>query len=176
MARGAPVDNQHALKFDERRKKIYFDTLAATGRVFESCDAAGVSYDTIQVHRRQDPTFKEREAEAKERFVEKLEQAAQVRAVDGVDRYVVSKGKVVYHKGQPLIEKHYSDTLLVTALKAAKPEKYRENIKVDGEVKGGVLVVPAGVSVDEWLKQAEQVAADQAAAAEADRKEQTKAK
>jgi hypothetical protein len=57
----------------------------------------------------------------------KLEPEAWCRGHD-YDEPVVSKGRIVSDKdGNPLLVKKYSDTLLVTLLKAHYPEKYKED-------------------------------------------------
>ena len=57
-----------------------------------------------------------------------LEDEARRRAFDGVQRSVFYKGKKVG------VVREYSDTLLIVLLKAHEPEKYRENVKVDGGI------------------------------------------
>lgn len=50
----------------------------------------------------------------------------------------------------------YSEKLLEMLLKARRPEVYRErrDVRHSGQVKSGVLVVPASVSPEEWAKAA----------------------
>lgn len=88
--------------------------------------------------------------------VDVLENEARRRAVDGVEDVIVQKGiqafvrdpatgeLVLDENGKPipLTIRKYSDGLLTLLLKANRPEKYRENIKADVTVTGGVLAIP----------------------------------
>lgn len=97
-----------------------------------------------------------------------LEQEAQRRAVEGYDEPVVHKGIQAFvrdpqtgelelgpdGKPIPLTVRRYSDRLLEVLLKARRPEKFRENMKIEAEVTGGVLAIPqtdqANLSAEDW--------------------------
>ena len=68
--------------------------------------------------------------EVEKRAMRTLEDEAVRRAHDGVRRAIRYKGKIVGY------DTEYSDTLMVTLLKAGLPEKYRERIenKVTGDI------------------------------------------
>lgn len=97
-----------------------------------------------------------------------LEQEAQRRAVDGYIEPIVHKGIQAFvrdpvtgvlelgpdGKPIPLTVRRYSDRLLEILLKARRPDKFRENMKIEAEVVGGVLAIPqsdqANLSADDW--------------------------
>jgi len=97
-----------------------------------------------------------------------LEQEAQRRAVAGYEEPVVHKGIQAFVRDAttgeleldaagrpiPLTIRRYSDRLLEILLKARRPEKFRENMKIEAHVTGGVLAIPqsdqANLSADDW--------------------------
>ena len=70
------------------------------------------------------PAYAQAFAEAREEACDALESEARRRAVKGVRRPVYYKGKLIGY-----IRK-YSDTLLIFLMKAARPDKYRDNVKI----------------------------------------------
>lgn len=90
-----------------------------------------------------DARFKADFEEVKAVYIEKLEQEADRRAIEGVNKPVFYKGQLVTDStGKPVVIKEYSDTLLIFRLKALAPEKYRERIdnKVDVRTPGAVAL------------------------------------
>lgn len=97
-----------------------------------------------------------------------LEQEAQRRAVEGYEEPVVHKGIQAFVRDAitgeleldangrpiPLTIRRYSDRLLEVLLKARRPEKFRENMKIEAEISGGVLAIPqsdqANLSAEDW--------------------------
>ncbi len=71
------------------------------------------------------PAYAEAFAEARAEACEALESEAWRRAVEGVVRPVYYRGKVVG------TVREYSDTLLIFLMKAAMPQKYRDNAKIN---------------------------------------------
>ncbi len=132
----------------------FLSALAATANVSASCLAAGIARNTVYLRRDADEGFAKRMADALEDAVDDLELEARRRARDGLRR-------VKFHQGDPIlvplfredglpaldergaavlvpyVEHEYSDTLMIFLLKAHRPEKYRENVKV--EVTGKVI-------------------------------------
>ncbi len=139
-------------RITNRRKKIFLRHLAASGRVGESAKAAGLKSSTyFNRMRHADPDFLAQWDEALDTAMDILEEAAHIRAVDGVE-------EPVFHKGEQVgVKQRYSDGLLTTLLKANNPDKYRDNTKVDVNVSGGfgIAVLPATQkSVTDWEAQA----------------------
>jgi hypothetical protein len=78
---------------------------------------------------RKDATYPARFAEARERATQTLEDEAVRRAVEGVRRPVLYRGKQVYIQGKPLFDIEYSDQLLIRLLEAFYPEKYGRHVE-----------------------------------------------
>lgn len=138
------------------KKQIRFlKNFRETANIKYSCEKAGIDRTTYYDWQEHDPIFAAHLATAGEEANDALEQAAHDRAVNGVPSYVVSQGKIVYEDipalekdgtpkldhngkqvylhGKPLIERKYSDTLLVTLLKSRMPQKYnRQQLEVSG--------------------------------------------
>jgi len=136
-----------------RRKATFLANLAVTGNVTMAASAAGWSRGIPGSLRRADADFAAKWEHALETAGDLLEAEALRRAVHGVSKPVfgrVGSGEgatteVVGHTVE------YSDSLLITLLKATKPEKYRERVeqRIEGN-KGGVLVVPAAPAKEDW--------------------------
>ena len=131
-----------------KRDAIFFETLAHNGIVTYAAKVAGYARVSVYEYRRDDPDFAARWEEAIVASTENLEAEAYRRAAQGTESFVVSNGKVVLFKvpkvssitgeieldengepileAQPLVERKYSDTLLIFLLKARKPATYRE--------------------------------------------------
>lgn len=126
MACRNPIEPEQAAKL--------FEELAHTGRVAQSCKAVGVSKTRVQEQKGNDPDFAAKYQEALELYSEKLEQEAERRGHDGVD-------EPVYHKGEIQgTVKRFSDRLLELLMKKNNPQ-FRESVKVDAAISGGVLLV-----------------------------------
>ena len=97
-----------------------------------SAEAAGTSRRNAYKARYSSEAFAAKWDEAIASATDKLELEARRRAYSGVD-------EPVYYKGQ-LIDtiKKYSDNLLITLLKAHRPEKFRERFEHTG-ADGGPL-------------------------------------
>lgn len=149
---------------------VFLDVFAKTGNQTEALKLSGMRRADLLAKKRDDPDFAEAFNEALAISNDALEAEARRRAVEGVEELVIQSGSPVYHldaKGNilcdelgepiPIKKKVYSDKLLETMLKANMPEKYRENVKVDHAVTGGVLLLAGKApSQDEWEKRMEQ--------------------
>jgi len=95
----------------------------ATGNVAAACRDVGLARKTVYSWRKDEPDFAAAWAEAEEDAVDVLRAAAVRRGVHGWDVPVVSMGKMVLDQtGKPLMERKYSDPLLLALLKARAPE------------------------------------------------------
>jgi hypothetical protein len=128
----------------DKRKQIFIRTLATTGIVGRAATAAGWTTSYAHGLKKSDPEFMEMWINAIDFATDALEEAARRRAVDGVVKPVFQQGRLVGHVTE------YSDGLLTTLLKAKRPKEFRDNISLDAEVKGGVLVVPGVSSSSAW--------------------------
>lgn len=102
----------------------FLTALASTGNVSMAAKKAAVTRQGAYARRAADPEFAARWQDAMDQAADWLEAEARRRAVTGVRRPVYQNGKLVGHV------KEYSDALLTLLLKAARPDRYRENSKV----------------------------------------------
>lgn len=134
--------------------KAFLAVYGRTANVALACRRAKVgSRMTVYRHAEISPEFAAEWDEAHERAMDRLEQEAWRRAVRGVQKPVLFQGKICgtwvdadgntvseQKRGArfaPIVIREYSDTLLVTLLKAGLPNKYRERIdhKVSGSMR-----------------------------------------
>lgn len=109
-------------------KDRFLAAFELNGIVSYACKAAGVPRSTVYLWREQDPEFARAMEEAKEVAIESLEAEAIRRATNADDA---------------------SDLLLMFMLKAARPEKYRENQRVEHVGPGGGAVQIEARAVDQ---------------------------
>lgn len=108
-----------------RKGPMFIKELRANGGfVSKACETVIISRQTAYRWRAEDPSFAAEWDRAVELATEDLEEEARRRAFEGFDEPVFYQGEVCGH-----IRK-YSDSLLMFAIKARKPE-YRDRITVD---------------------------------------------
>ena len=107
------------------KKKAFLSAIALTGNITQAAKAAKVArqthYDWIQ----SDPEYLTKFYAAMDEAIELLEAEARRRAYEGCHKPIYQGGVKV---GEQI---EYSDTLMIFLLKGARPEKYRDNIKMD---------------------------------------------
>lgn len=139
-----------AIKFDDAAKQRFLDHYAKHGRVGQAATAAGVVLMTVLKHRKSDPTFQLAYEEAQQQYADHIQEQVYKQAVEGVVVEPIMGGKdrdiVVGERRQ------YSPNLLALEAKRVNPE-YRERQQLDVAVSGGVLLIPQGMSADEWTKE-----------------------
>lgn len=145
------------------RRRLFLRAFALRGIVLDGCRAAGVSRGAVEHWRESSEWFDTMYAIAIEEAADRIEGEAFRRAVEGYDEPVIYQGMTttVIDKDtgeeKQLVVRKYSDALLQTILKGARPEKYRENHKVEHTgAAGGVLVVPAAIDPASWHKAAQE--------------------
>src|SRR5262245_35840822 len=118
-------------------KRRFIDTLRETANVRMSCKQAGIPRSSAYYKREKDSKFAAEWDEAIEDAVDSLELAATARAVNGLERrrpiwmkVKDAEGNEIVQKVDEVVEREYSDTLLIFLLKAHRPEKYRERYEV----------------------------------------------
>jgi len=126
------------------KREAFLAAYAEVGTITHAAELAGVTrnshYDWMN-----DPEYVQRFREAEKQACEVLEKEIRRRAVEGVD-------EPVFHKGEQCgTVRKYSDTLLIFAAKGAMPEKYRENAKLEIDLKANITgqVDLAKLSADE---------------------------
>lgn len=155
-----------------RKRAAFLKKLGQTGKVGQSSREVGYASTTfLQNLRRTDEEFARQWDEAMQAAVDQMEDEMVRRAKEGVKKPTVYKGQLCYQRSPedgalildtagdpiPIYVTEYSDSLLMFYLRAAKPNKYRDNIRVDTTIQGkiGVAVLPmTAASVDAWAKQA----------------------
>lgn len=104
--------------------------------MLRSAAAAGVNRRTIYGWLKTDPKFKDLFEAAHDDALDRLEEEARRRAVEGVLEPVVSAGALICHV------RKYSDALLITLLKGKRPDTFRERHEVMGK-NGGPITTAA---------------------------------
>ena len=102
----------------------FLAAFAVSCSVQKAARCANIHRQTHYDWLREDATYPSRFEEARQRAAQMLEDEAVRRAVHGVRRPVLYRGKQVHLRGEPLYQIAYSDELLIRLLEAWKPEKY----------------------------------------------------
>lgn len=100
--------------------ELFFQQLATTCNVTQSAAVIGVSRQHVHHKRRNDKEFAKRWEDAIEQGIDALEAEARRRAKEGFKRPIYYQGK---HVGDETL---YSDPLMITLLKAHRPDKFRD--------------------------------------------------
>lgn len=98
----------------------FFAQLALTCNITQSALSVGISRRHVHKLRRDNKEFAKRWEDALEQGTDALEAEARRRAIEGFKRPIFFQGKQVGS------ETLYSDPLMITLLKAHRPEKFRE--------------------------------------------------
>lgn len=109
------------------RKKVedFLEVLKENhGNVTAACQAVKIGRTAAYRWRDEDADFAEHWDEITDAVLDEMEIEARRRAVEGTDKPVFYKGDVCGYI------REFSDTLLIFALKAGRPEKYRERYEV----------------------------------------------
>lgn len=125
--KGRPARTKRTPKKDPRAEaKAAFLAAMRDGKsIAGSAAAAGIGRRTAYEWRDEDPVFAGAWDDAIEEGTDRLEDEAHRRAFEGTTRLAqVGRDRVV-----EVVE--YSDTLTIFLLKGRRPEKFRDNVKVD---------------------------------------------
>jgi len=146
------------------RQVAFLRAFAIRGIVLDGIEAAKVSRGLVNGYwRKEDEWFSTLYDMAVSEAADRIEAEAHRRAVTGYDEPVIYQGlptritDAETGEEKTLTVRKYSDQLMALLLKGSKPEKYRDNHKVEhgfGEGTTGVLVVPAPVDPEAWAKAA----------------------
>jgi hypothetical protein len=155
---------------DKPSQQAFLDRLSRTGLFSHAAEAAGYCAQAFRNLMKKDPEFDALVQEARATYVERLERIADVRGFEGhlektqvVETRTDEEGKTV-EVSKTTTRNVVSDQLAITRLKALDPERYRDNVKVDQTVRGGVLVVKAPFKTDEEMDAEMKRVADRQAA------------
>jgi hypothetical protein len=140
-----------------RRKRAFLAAFRISGNVSTAADAAEVHRSSHYEWMQTDPDYAVAFDHAQGEAADRLEQEARRRAIEGVRRPVLHQGAQVKiidpetNQETLLWEHAYSDTLLIFLLKGARPEKFRDNVKLEQQVSGG-LAVKVDEEIPDWLR------------------------
>ena len=124
----------------------FIKTLETVGNVKLACFKAGISRTTAYRTRDRYSSFADQWEEALLDAADILEGEARRRAVDGVEKPVYYKGKLID------TVREYSDGLLTLLLKAHKPERFRDRRDVEVSGKDGGPIRTAREMTDAELE------------------------
>lgn len=135
------------IKFDDDAKERFLQGYAEHGRMHDGAVAAGVTYSCVKNHLDNDPEFMQAFLEAKQAYRDRFLRHVQKMMFEGVEEPIIGgqfKDEVVAYK------RVYPTNLIAMEMRRVEPE-YKERTEVDMNVQGGVLVVPARMSTEEWM-------------------------
>lgn len=134
----------------------FLDELERHGMAARAARAAGTTAHAVEKYAGDHPEFEQARQEALDLFADTLEEAAVIRAVEGVAKPVFYKG------GQCGEVQEYSDGLLTTLLKGRRGHMYGDKKEVN--FRGDIQIVMAGVAQPLAPGQSRSLQADRAAA------------
>ena len=120
-----------------KAQELFLQAFADTANVRASCVVAGIDRVTVWSWDKQDDAFAALYGEAKEDANDAIRQEIWSRAMVGIEKPVVSMGKVVLQDGKPLTVREPSDRLLEFMARSRMPE-YRDKQQIDLDVKANV--------------------------------------
>ncbi|HEX5269601.1 MAG TPA: hypothetical protein VFW33_03890 [Gemmataceae bacterium] len=155
---GVPQDaTSQSVARPRRWERKFLAELRRSGNHSAAARAAKIDRTVPYKARQDDPDFAAAYADAMDEACDGLELEARRRACDGVDEPTIYQGELcgtwvdpdgnVVTKDTPgarlvpLTVKKYSDQLLLALLKAHRPEKFKDNVKLEhtGTGKGGAI-------------------------------------
>lgn len=136
------------LKFDDEAKERYIAVLATTGFKTRAAMAAGISCQTANNHIENDPDFAEAVDDALSRYHARFMEHWETLVYEGTEEPIIGgpdRDEVVATK------RIYPINLIAMEARRVEPG-FKERSEIDLKGGGGVLVVPANASPDEWQK------------------------
>ena len=148
---------EHELTDEERKAFLAYVTEHKDCSVREACDAVGLQRKDVRALRKASSEFDDDYREARGYSNEQMVNTFRKLAIEGVEKPIVSAGKVVRDDdGNILYERVYSDRLLSRGLELYTPEgkaalANKLGIEISGP-DGGPIEIQRGVSFDEVAK------------------------
>ena len=125
----------------------YLNELKATCNYTKAAECIDLSVAWLKEIRKRDSEFEAACENAIAEGIDLLEHEVVRRGFRGID-------KPVYWQGIRIdTVKEYSDTLAKFVLESYRPEKFRESKSLNVNHTGGVLLIPASMSLEDWAKQ-----------------------
>jgi hypothetical protein len=117
-------------KLTKELQQRFLEALADTGSVSTAASVAGTSRTRVYELRKADPTFASAWQEAEENSVDRLEDEARRRALEGVPELLVSAGKLVRDdEDKPITVRRYSNSLLLGLIRAHRPPRRERPVR-----------------------------------------------
>jgi hypothetical protein len=142
---------QSKVKFDDSAKGTFLEVLRDTGLVASARKAVGITNNTLREHLINDPEFAELYEDASEQYKDKVLSHAQKLMFEGIQNPIYA-GRDGDFKG---MKTDYPTNLIAMEMKMVEP-RYKERQEIDIRGGGGVLIAPAGLSAEDWIKEQEQ--------------------
>lgn len=150
-----------AARMRMERQRLFLRAFAQNGIILMGLQAAQCSRANV-LQWREKEWFETLYQMAIEEAADRVEMEAYRRAVVGYDEPVIYQGlpttvaDPVTGEFKHLTIRKYSDTLMAMVLKGVRPEKYRDNhkVEIEGNAAGGVLIVPGTIDPVAWAKAA----------------------
>lgn len=133
-----------------RRQAVWLASYAGHANMMEACRVAKVSRSLVAIWDREDEVFAQLKREAYGDACDAVELALHKRSVEGLEVPVTVAGK------REVVRK-YSDSLLITRLKALKPEVYDRQPSNQTTNQTNVVVVPIDRLSDAQFKLLESI-------------------
>ena len=125
----------------------FLRTLKETCNLTKAAESVDSSAEYMRKMMKRDDEFKAACQNALEEGLDNLEYEVKRRGFDGVE-------EPVYWQGIEIAKiKKYSDKLAMYYLDAYRGERFKKDTNVNVNHKGGVLLIPANRSMEEWAKE-----------------------
>ena len=112
-----------------RVRAIFLAELRKGMSITAAAEVANIARVTVYEWRKKEPDFAQAWDDAVDAGTDLLEDDARRRAVDGCEEPLVSGGKLLTdERGNRIVLRRYSDTLMTLLLKARRPENFRERV------------------------------------------------
>lgn len=128
--RGKRLNKEERVRLQDKFLKAF----SMTANVRAACMSAGIDRSTFYAWQEHDETFALRYHQAEAEASDVVRAEIWRRGIQGVEKPLVSMGKLVYdEQGKPMTVREYSDALLTLLAKARMPE-FREKQQVDAHI------------------------------------------
>lgn len=133
------------IKFNDTLRAMFLEKLAIHGKKILAAKEVGIAYATLRIHEKNDPALAEAIMEVLEERSARLAQQIEDEALNGHKsfHYDPKTGEMVKE------ETKYESGIRLAMLKRHDPG-YKEQVDVNVNVRGGVLIVPGRLTREEW--------------------------
>jgi hypothetical protein len=122
--------------------KRFLKVISDGGSIGKALDASKIGTTAFYDQKKKNPDFAKAYQHAMERAMDRMEDAAYTRAVNGVKERIPTKNGTI-------IRTVYSDSLLMFLLKAHRPGKFKDTVRNEHTGADGAPLAPAVIVVPE---------------------------